>query len=198
MLNFIRRFYRKQNNVCISYLAILGADVDMPATTSIENHGDPNNIIIGDHNTFLDFFHVRCFKHGKVKIGNYNWASIRTQIVCANSVQIGNYCMFARDVYISDTNEHPIDPMLRLEYTKKYWEDSVSPERYIGVENSAVIIGNNVWIGERAIILKGVTIGDGAIIAAGAVVTKSVPSNSVAAGNPARIVKSIESRYSEL
>ena len=52
-----------------------------------------------------------------------------------------------------------------------------------------VIIGNNVWIGDKATILPGVTIGDGAVIAANAVVTKDVPAYSVVGGNPARVIK---------
>ena len=52
-----------------------------------------------------------------------------------------------------------------------------------------ITIGENVWIGCRALILKGVTIGDGAVVAAGAVVTKDVPANCVVAGNPAKIIK---------
>lgn len=171
------------------FRAIIGFNVCLPANSSIENHSSKENIVIGDHNIFLDDFHIRCFKDGRVTIGSYNWTSLRTQIVCANRVKIGNYCMFGRDVYISDTNEHPIDPDLRLQYTKRFWAKGLPPERYAGVDNSPTTIGNNVWIGERAIVLKGVTVGDGATIAAGAVVTRSVPENAVVAGNPARVVK---------
>ena len=58
-----------------------------------------------------------------------------------------------------------------------------------------MIIGDNVWIGDKATILPGVTIGEGAIIAANAVVTKNVPAFSVAAGNPAKIIKSVSNDY---
>lgn len=63
--------------------------------------------------------------------------------------------------------------------------------RNIYAESAPIIIEDNVWIGERAIILKGVTIGMGAIVATGAIVTKDVPPYSVVAGNPAKIVKDI-------
>jgi maltose O-acetyltransferase len=171
---------------------VLGTNVTLPANVSIENHGIREQIIIGNNNIFLDDFHIRCFRNGRVVIGNFNWTSLRTQIVCANRVEIGDYCMFGRDVYISDTNEHPIDPALRLQYTKRFWEEGLAPERYEGVDNCPTSIGSNVWIGERAIILKGVRVGNGATIAAGAVVTKSVPENVVVAGNPARVVKAFE------
>jgi maltose O-acetyltransferase len=58
-----------------------------------------------------------------------------------------------------------------------------------GAEERPVVIGDDVWIGTRAIVLPGVTVGDGAIIAAGAVVTAPVPSRAIVGGNPARIIR---------
>jgi acetyltransferase-like isoleucine patch superfamily enzyme len=162
---------------------------DFPLHYSIDcRHKE--NVIIGHNNTFLNDFHIRCFGDGKVSIGNNNWMSLRTQIVCAFSVRIGNYCMFGRDVYISDTNEHPLDPELRLIQMKKYFETGFV-ERFEGIDHKDVRIGNNVWIGERSMILKGVDIGDNAVIAGASVVTGSVPANTLVAGNPARIIKKI-------
>ncbi len=157
-------------------------------TYSIDNQNSIDSIKIEDNNEFNDGFHIRCFKNGRVEIGNYNWMSLRTQIVSAKLVKIGNYCIMGRDVYISDTNEHPISPEQRLKCTKDYW-NMKNVDRYTLVESDPVIIGDNVWIGERAIILKGVNIGDNAIVAAGSVVTKSIPNNSLVAGNPAKIIK---------
>jgi acetyltransferase-like isoleucine patch superfamily enzyme len=171
--------------------AIIGENVLFPKVFGIENQGEKESILIGNHNEFSSDFHIRCYEHGKVKIGNYNWTSLRTQIVCANYVEIGDYCMFGRDVYISDTNEHPIDPVERLNSTITFWNDR-TVNRYHLVDNSPVRIGNNVWIGERAIILKGVQIGNNSVIAAGSVVTKDVPENMVVGGNPAKKIKSLE------
>lgn len=173
--------------------ANIGANVLFPNSFGIENHGKKDSIRIGDNNEFSADFHIRCYENGNVKIGNYNWTSLRTQIVCANRVEIGDYCIFGRDVYISDTNEHPVNPDERLNATITFWNNR-TVNRYYFVENCPVIIGNNVWIGERAIILKGVKIGDNSVVAAGSVVTKEVSKNTVVGGNPARVIKILENK----
>jgi acetyltransferase-like isoleucine patch superfamily enzyme len=170
--------------------AVIGKNVLLPKVFGIENHGQQESIIIGNNNEFSSDFHIRCYEYGKVTIGSYNWTNLRTQIVCANRVEIGNYCMFGRDVYISDTNEHPIDPVERLNATIKFWNER-TVNRYYLVDNCEVIIGDNVWIGERSIILKGVRIGNNAVVAAGSVVTKDVQENTIVGGNPAKIIKNL-------
>ena len=93
-----------------------------------------------------------------------------TQITCASTIRIGKGCAIARDVVIRDFDAHTLEVP--------------------GYEISRPItLGEHVWIGNRAIILKGVTIGDGAVIAAGAVVTKDVPPRCIAAGVPAKVIK---------
>ena len=114
--------------------------------------------------------------------------SLRGQISAVDSVEIGSYCIFGRDVFISDSNGHPIDPDIRREETRLYLLNGVQPDRYAAA-SSPVKIGEGAWIGERAIILKGVTIGRDSVIAAGSVVTKDVPARTVVAGNPARVVR---------
>lgn len=99
--------------------------------------------------------------------------------ICAlQSITIGGRCLIGDMVLILDADHHELDPSNR-------WNGpgTISP----------VVIGNNVWIGSRAIILRGVTIGDNSVIGAGSVVTKSVPPNTVVAGNPARPLKQIGS-----
>lgn len=89
-------------------------------------------------------------------------------IVCAKSISIGQNVCIANEVIIRDNDAHAING-----------NQSVAP----------VAIGDHVWIGTRALILKGVTIGDGAIVAAGSVVTHDVPAHSLVAGVPAKIIK---------
>lgn len=112
-----------------------------------------------------------------IKIGN-NCGFSGTVIFCLKKVMIGDYSRFGPGVIIMDNNSHStsIDPETRHNDKAK---------------EAPVIIGNNVWVGLRSIILKGVTVGDNSIIAAGSIVTKNVPPNSLVGGNPAKFIKKL-------
>lgn len=101
------------------------------------------------------------------------WANFGCQIRCGNQITIGNNVTFGRDVKILDSDFHCI---------RNNQNEVVNP-------SLPVIIGDNVWLGQGATILKGVTIGDGAIVATQSVVTKDVPAGSIVAGNPAKVIK---------
>lgn len=109
-------------------------------------------------------------KFGKGCYLNYNCT-----ILDVNTVEIGKYCLFAPNVQIY-TATHPVDPNLRLS------------GRELGIK---VKIGDYCWIGGNAVICPGVTLGDNVVVAAGAVVTKSFPSNVLIGGNPAKIIKEL-------
>ena len=110
-------------------------------------------------------------------------------------VEIGSHCLISWGVGIADSDFHPVAAALRkidAEALAPYFEGK--PARPLdAVRSKPVKIGNNVWIGMNAIVLKGVTIGDNSVVAAGSVVTKDVPANVVVAGNPAAVVKKLES-----
>lgn len=108
-----------------------------------------------------------------VHLGNHVYANFNLTLVDDTDIYIGDRCMFGPNVTIA-TAGHPILPSLRA----------------MGYQyNMPVHIGNNVWIGAGAIILPGVTIGDNTVVGAGAVVTKDLPANVVAVGNPARVLR---------
>ena len=114
---------------------------------------------------------------GRLSIGpGTNVNGLGTRILVAESVTIGAGCTFSWDVQVLDNDFHAIT----LDGVQ---QPSTAP----------IVIGDRVWVGTRAIILKGVTIGDGAVIAAGAIVTKDVPPNAVVAGIPAKVVGSADS-----
>jgi maltose O-acetyltransferase len=130
-----------------------------------------------------------CNRAGEIVVGDCTVINHSVFVAADVSIRIGRYCFIARDVIIQDNNSHPIDPELRRRqslYQKSRTTDTYESER------APIVIEDNVWIGTRAIILKGVTIGFGSIVAAGAVVTKAVPALSIVAGNPARVVRTIE------
>ena len=110
-----------------------------------------------------------------VKMGKNVYANFGLTLVDDGETTIGDGCMFAPNVILA-TAGHPVDPELRAQvyqYTKP------------------VKIGNNVWIGAGAIVLPGVTIGDNTVIGAGSVVTRDIPANVVAVGNPCRVMREI-------
>lgn len=110
-------------------------------------------------------------KNSKLIIGN-NCGFSGTVIGCFQEIKIGNNVLCGANTLITDGDWHQNDPRAG--------------------ENRPVIIENNVWIGEGVKILKGVTIGENSVIGAGSVVTKRIPANVVAAGNPCKVIKIIE------
>jgi acetyltransferase-like isoleucine patch superfamily enzyme len=117
-----------------------------------------------------------------LKMGNGVYLNEGVQIVCNIDVTIGDRCLIASDVVILDDDGHPMDWRMRHDH----WPEL--PEDRLG---APIIIEDNVWIGTRAILLKGVTIGSGAVIGAGAVVTHDVPSFVVAGGVPAKVIREL-------
>lgn len=116
----------------------------------------------------------------ELKIGQNCSFGSWNHISCANKIIIGDGLLTGKWVSIVD-NDHGLTDKETLQI--RPWERPV-------VIKCPVIIGKNVWIGDKATILSGVIIGDGAVIAANTVVTRNVPAYSVVAGNPGRIVKS--------
>lgn len=112
--------------------------------------------------------------HGQVTVGNDTLLN-GCWIGCDQKVDIGSFCLIS-DCDIADTAFHNLSPRLRHE---PLVPRTVAP----------VHIGDNVWIGARSIVLKGVTIGDDSVVGAGTVVREDVPPRVVVAGNPAAIVK---------
>lgn len=150
--------------------------------------GGNKSIYIGDHTGIGKHCILGCWNHYKgnvyhpeIVIGNGTYIGEYTQITAAQKIIIGNGVLTGRFVYISDNNHgtfstsdpssRPIDRKLEIK--------------------GPVIIEDNVWIGDKASILSGVTIGKGAIVACNAVVTKDVPPYSIVGGAPARIIKTI-------
>ena len=118
--------------------------------------------------------YITILNHGILSIADGTYINENSRIFCREQISIGSKCAIAWGVQILDTDEHQI-----YEREKNVQKKSKSP----------VIIGNHVWIGNNSIILKGVHIGEGAIIAAGSVVTHDVAPNTLAGGVPAKVIQ---------
>ena len=115
---------------------------------------------------------LEVWKGAEISIGNGNYLNRNTGVVAGQSVRIGRDCMIARDVLIMDTGQHALPGQ----------PPQIAP----------VVVEDRVWIGARAIILKGVHLGHDSIVGAGAIVTKSVPPNTVIVEPAARPIRQTE------
>lgn len=158
------------------------------------------NISIGNSIIVYKNCDVLASGTGKVRIGDDCVIGSDFRLYCKELINIGNHVLISWNVFISDYDAHSTHPDERL-FELNYIQGTFFPnfrkidrEKVNGVytpkySSIPVSIGDNVWIGANVIILKGVTIGSGSVIAAGSVVTKDIPANCVAAGNPAKVVK---------
>jgi acetyltransferase-like isoleucine patch superfamily enzyme len=161
-----------------------------PETIISNMQNNPANIAIG-LNT-----HVRgtllIYKYGgKITIGNNCYVGDASRIWSGENITIGNDVLIAHNVNIVDTQAHELDS----EERNKRYIDLISNGPWSNkgsIATKPIIIHNKVWISFNAVILKGVTIGEGAIVAAGSVVTKDVEPYTLVAGNPAVFVKKVK------
>ena len=169
---------------------ILGNASQLHIESRVHNiQKDQNKITIGTDT------HIRgellLFKYGgSISIGNNCYIGEGTRIWSGDEVRIGNNVLISHNVNIIDTNSHELDYKERSNRYRDliangHWSEKGS------IDTAPILIEDDVWISFGAIILKGMSIGRGSIIAAGAVVTENVPEFVVVAGNPAKIVKKL-------
>lgn len=132
-----------------------------------------NGKLIVDSAIIANGSRISIDKDATLIIGKNTFINENTRIMASSKIEIGKNCNVSWDVNIIDSDRHDI-------FINNQKQTKTEP----------ITIGNNVWIGSRTSILKGVRIGDGAIIGAGSIVVKDVPSNTMVAGVPAKIIKS--------
>lgn len=141
------------------------------------------NISIGDKTIFRSHTFLTSwpeFGDGYIRIGHHCTFGDYNHISCSNRIEIGDNCLTGKFVTITDNN-----------HGKNTFDELYMPPNKRPVfSKGAIIIGSNVWIGDKSTILSGVNIGEGSIIAANSVVTKDVPPYSIVGGIPAKIIKS--------
>ena len=136
--------------------------------------GVVKNITLGNRVKLGKGIYLGVTPTGRLTVGNDTYIGRWTIILAECNVQIGNDCLIAPGCHLTDAN-HGIAPGELI--------------RKQALTSSPVVIGNDVWIGAGCSILPGVTIGDGAVIGARAVVTKDIPPNAIAVGVPAKVIR---------
>ncbi|SHJ61340.1 Hexapeptide repeat of succinyl-transferase [Pseudozobellia thermophila] len=172
----------KGNNVGYAKFSTNGIPYVMVARggkMSVGNHFSMNNGINGSPNGCRGKCAFFVDKDAVLTIGE-NVGATQATIRCHSKITIGNYVNIGRGAKIFDTDFHALDPKLRS-----------SKDDLLHRKEAPVVIKDRAFIGAYSIILKGVTIGENAIVGAGSVVTKSVPDNQIWAGNPAKFIRSI-------
>ncbi|NJN11913.1 MAG: acyltransferase [Richelia sp. RM2_1_2] len=179
------------NSAYFREIATIDKDVKFLKGAKIVNIlNDKRAIVIARYSTIRG--EILTFGHGgKIEIGEWCYLGEGSRIWSAEKVKIGNKVLIAHNTNIYDTNSHPLNSRERHEHFMVI-SKSGHPKNISCIKSSPVIIEDDVWIGCDSVILKGVTIGQASIIAAGSVVTKNVPPNTLVAGNPAKIIHSIE------
>ncbi len=142
-------------------------------------------LTLGDHCT-MDAVQFAIGESGQVRIGNYCYFS-NVVLLCELELRIGNYVIIGWNTTITDADFHPIQPAQRIVDAIACSPTGKGQVRPI-LKQEPVVIEDDVWIGPSVTILKGITIGAGAFIEPGSVVTGDIPSQSRVIGNPARIV----------
>ncbi len=130
---------------------------------------------------------------GEITIGEGCYIGEGSRIWSASKVEIGNHVLISHNCNLIDTDSHELDHLERAESYLKMLKSGHSKENK-NVRTSPIIIGDYAWLSYNVSILKGITIGKGAIVAAGSVVTSNVPPFCIVAGNPAKVIQTIENK----
>jgi acetyltransferase-like isoleucine patch superfamily enzyme len=172
-------------------IASLDPTARVMATGLVLNpRADPALVRIGAHSVVRGELFV--FAHaGSIDIGDWCFVGENSRIWSASAVSIGRRVLISHDVNIQDTNGHPVDDQARHLHFQQIMSAGHPPT--VDMQSKPISIGDDAWIGFGATILKGVSIGAGAIVAARSVVLADVPSRCLVAGNPARLVRMLDS-----
>ncbi len=170
-------------------VATLDNTVELHPQAQIYNESnDRTQIKVGAH-TRIDGILQTFGVDSQIEIGEWCYVGVNSRIWAQSSILIGNHVLISHMVDIHDTNSHPTACQRRRSDERAI---RLGQERDLSdIRSAQVVIADDVWIGFKSTILKGVEIGRGAIVGAASVVTKDVPSWTLVAGNPARVVRPI-------
>jgi galactoside O-acetyltransferase len=189
MLSFLKRaignfLFHRERIKCAAYVEIDDSARYVPHRVHFRNKC---TLKIGKHSVVgCHIFFEK--ENASLSIGQRTYIG-NSSLMCASNIEIGDDVIIAFETTIADHDSHSLvfsirsDDVILWREGQKNWED---------VAMGSIKIANRAWIGMHVIILKGVTIGEGAVVGAGSVVTKDVPPYTLVAGNPARPIRSLE------
>lgn len=189
----IKNYFRKKN--VDKYATVDRTVVDRGIYIRLDNPKDRKYLEIGPSCIVSGRF-VFESDEGSVKIGQHTYIGGGT-FICRSSIEIGDNVTIAWGSTFYDHDSHSLDFMKRRKDIDDELDDIRHRRNFItnkdwsNVNSKAIKICDDAWVGMNVIILKGVTVGEGAIVGAGSVVTKDVPAWTVVAGNPAKVVKTL-------
>jgi acetyltransferase-like isoleucine patch superfamily enzyme len=188
LLHLLTQIQIKQNNRVIESQITNNGGTFYPEAM-VSNEQDSSKIIIGSGTHIRGMLKV--FRYGgEIIIGHDCYIGDHSRIWSGDSVHIGNYVQVSHNVNIVDTNSHELNARERAERYIDLLQNSGWADKG-NVITAPIVIRDYAWICLNATILRGVTVGEGAIVAAGAVVTKDVPAYTMVAGNPAVVIKKL-------
>ena len=168
------------------HCAILGSNTTIDYRANIFNLSNiPEKIRICE-GSCIDGILMVWKNKGEIVIGKNSYIGLGSRVWSAKRISIGNNVQVAHNVNIFDNNIHSINPAIRNKEFLQHYGNNDSD-----LKEQEVIIEDNVWLGANVIVLKGVKIGENSIVGAGSVITKDIPSNCIAIGNPAKVVRHI-------
>lgn len=170
--------------------AVIARTARVTANGWIDNGRNRHDIFLGENSVLRGQLFV--YPHGgSISIGSWCFVGEGSRIWSSNSIVIGDRTLISHNVDIHDNNGHSVDHAIRHQHFVEI-VSSGHPHDDLDIRSGPVLIGNDVWVGFGATILKGVTVGDGAIISAHSVVVSDVAAWTMVAGNPARVVRRIQ------
>lgn len=188
VLRFVKNILPNRHHDPICRMGKVGDSTVFYETSSISvMNPEEGALVVGDHT------HIRgkiiIYHHGIVRIGSYCYVGENSNIWCAKRITIGDRVLISHSVDIVDNISHPKDAVERHAQAKAIFTTGY-PD--INLDAEAITIENDVWINQYVVLRRGITIGEGAIVGAGSVVTHDVPKWTFVAGNPARVIKELK------
>jgi acetyltransferase-like isoleucine patch superfamily enzyme len=158
-----------------------------PRAWCVNRLGDTDRIRLADGVVCRGLLRVEEFGDGRIQMEQGVYVGDDCLLSAAHGITLGAGVLLAHGVQIFDNDSHPVE----IEARRADMRGRLTGEKPAPIASGPVTIGADAWIGMQTLILKGANIGAGSVVAAGSVVVGDVPAHSVAAGNPARVIKTL-------